>query len=97
MSCVFCNNHDTTKHHIIPKGIRKEMNWNGKRARTMLLHYKVPLCKECHRKLNKLQEPLVTIIKHLRGSMPLPIEFMYLVNGVYEELTGNSQFKENHE
>ena len=58
----------------------------------MLSNYRIPLCKICHRKLNKLQEPLVTIIKHLRGSMPLPIEFMYLINGVYEELTQDSQF-----
>jgi len=90
MICTFCGKNAPTKHHIIPKSIRKEMNWDGKRARNLLLSYKVPLCIDCHRKLTKLQEPLVTIIKHLRGSMPLPLEFMYLLNGVYEELTDDS-------
>ncbi len=98
MKCIFCGNPAGTKHHILPKVIRTEMKWDGKRAKRMLGNYNVPLCKRCHRKVSKLQEPLVTIIKHLRGSMPLPIEFMYLINGVYEELTqDNSACSEEKE
>lgn len=100
MSCIFCDatpEEGAGPHHILPKNVRRAMGWNGKRASMMLNQYKVPLCMDCHRKVNKLLEPLTQIIKYLRGNIRVPIEFAYLMDGVYTELIQHSELPANHE
>jgi len=85
VKCIFCGKEpepENGAHHIIPQVVRKIMNWHGKRAESAMLTYRVPLCKECHIKVNLLQEPLVAIIKNLRTSPPLPVTFAYMMEDI---------------
>ena len=62
------------------------MGWNGKMAKAALAHYTVPLCGECHIKVNDLQAPLIKLIKYLKGGPPVPVEFTFIMDSAYKRL-----------
>ena len=96
--CIFCEKElkaeDGGSHHLIPIVVRNMMNWHTKRGESTTLNYRVPICRECHVKLNLLEEPLVKIIKYLRTSPPIPIEFAYKMEDICDKLNGDEKEEE---
>ena len=86
--CVFCSIEIESggPHHVLPEAVRKQMGWRGKKF-TSLQKYRVSMCVPCHKKLHILMEPLVVIIKWLRQSPPLPIEFVFLLDSAISKLS----------
>lgn len=92
MSCVFCESTDhVTEHHIIPRKVRKMLNWNGKRAEKFHLTRKVLMCRDCHDKFNYLVDPLVYIMQCLRPTPPIPIALAYIIEDAYDKLNGEEE------
>ena len=87
--CVFCDIEIESggPHHVLPEAVRKQMKWSNKKF-AGLQQFKVPICVKCHRKLHLLMEPLVQIIKWLRQSPPLPMDFIFLLTNVTGKLNG---------
>lgn len=87
--CIFCGavpQSNRGPHHILPKAVRKTMCWTGNMAKAAMAQYSIPLCGSCHVKVTQLQEPLVKLIKYLRGSPPVPVEFQFIMDGAYKRL-----------
>jgi len=86
--CVFCDVEveDTSgPHHVLPEAVRKQMRWTGKKF-AGLQGFRVPICAKCHRKLHLLMEPLVQIIRWLRQSPPMPMDFIFLLTNATNKL-----------
>ena len=84
--CIFCGKEAQTEHHILPRNIRKIMNWHGERAKKCLSSKTVPMCMSCHAKLHLLLEPFVKIIKYLRNVPPVPVEFAFIMEDIFNTL-----------
>lgn len=86
--CIFCGDEPATRHHLIPKGVRKLMGWVGtKKARLVNGNYHIPLCSECHLKLNHILEPLVFIIKCLKPEPPkIPVKLAFIMEDSLSKL-----------
>ena len=85
--CIFCDIEveEGGPHHVLPEAVRKQMGWKGQKA-AILQEFKVTICPECHKKFHLLIEPLVQIIKWLRQSPPLPMDFIFLLTNVTNKL-----------
>ena len=91
--CVFCDVEVEERegdHHVLPQAVRKQMGWSGKKFSGMQ-EFRVPICGECHKKLHLLTEPLVQIIKWLRRSPPLPMDFIFMLKNTTTKLRGEDQ------
>jgi len=87
--CVFDPDHKAdTVHHIIPKSVRKVVGWNGKQAEAFMVKKSVPMCRECHDKLNLLLEPIVFILKCFKPKIAVPMELTYMIEGAVDKLGG---------
>jgi len=83
--CVFCGSDDVTRHHLLPKRVKRIMNWNNKRAKKAKANHTVPMCKPCHDKVTNLQEPLIQIIQHLVLAR-VPNDFGGIMDTVHDKL-----------
>ena len=85
--CVFCGTSILlTKHHILPKKVKKHIGLYGRKAKDLNAGKKITVCEQCHRKLTLLQEPLCMVIQETGRKPNMPREFGYLMTGVAQRL-----------
>jgi hypothetical protein len=66
-TCIFCGRAQFMyegDHHMVPKQVRRMLGLTGQKRAGNLGSYKVPMCRKCHTKLNRLLQPLIKIIKY---------------------------------
>ena len=91
--CIFCGiDENITNHHILPTRIRKTMGWLGKKAKPLRYTvHKVPLCSECHIKLNLILSPLTFIIESIMEKPSVPVELLFIIEKATNDLLVNNE------